>query len=240
MAEDKKKRKVKRRTKRRKPKRRRVFRRRIRFLRARIRKLISRMRRRMRVEAIIATSPLEIFSYAGHAQQTVGSPDWFEKSWTTTGGFENTSFRIYFHYASGTSYTGDLAIDYVKVGSELIGDEFDVAEGWQQGLNDHTYSTIVEAQSLTYGDLVRNYGSGSYQNWNVDADGTPSGSTGPTSAYNGSMYVYAETSSNGNNSNYWLRSPVITPTGTAEVISAYISAYGGTIGTLTVYVVPED
>ena len=184
-----------------------------------------------RAKKTVIPETTEIFSHTGNA----GTPAWFQKAWTTTGGFEKTSFRIYFHYASGTSYTGDLAIDYVKVGSTLIGDQFNTAEGWKQRAYDSSTETVDQASASTLWVNLTN----STNDWNQEAGTTPSRGTGPSSAYNGSLYVYAETSGGGSNSNYWLRSPVITTTGTAESISAYISAYGSTIGTLTAYVVPE-
>jgi hypothetical protein len=65
------------------------------------------------------------------------------------------------------------------------------------------------------------------------------GTTGPDAAFSGSYYMYAETSGPGADRNFWARSSVINTTGTTEIISAYIHAFGGNIGTLRAYVVPE-
>jgi len=73
--------------------------------------------------------------------------------------------------------------------------------------------------------------------WNRDSGGTPSSSTGLTSAAGGSWYVYTETSSNFSSSNkYWLkRLTSTTITSSNNTFKFSEARYGNTMGTLTAY-----
>lgn len=72
--------------------------------------------------------------------------------------------------------------------------------------------------------------------WTVDASGTPSAATGPTSAFNGSNYLYCETSSPNFNTTFTIDTcPIDITTLAGGVLSFELSAIGATIGTLNVY-----
>lgn len=77
-------------------------------------------------------------------------------------------------------------------------------------------------------------GSGDDFDWTRDQGGTPSGSTGPTSANGGNWYVYTEASSNYNNTAY-LESPCFDlTTASSASFSFYYHMYGSNMGTLDV------
>lgn len=73
--------------------------------------------------------------------------------------------------------------------------------------------------------------------WTVDSSGTPSGSTGPTSAFNGSNYIYCETSSpNFPSVTFSMDTcPADASTLTTSTLTFELSAIGATIGTLNIY-----
>jgi len=71
--------------------------------------------------------------------------------------------------------------------------------------------------------------------WKVNSGGTPSGSTGPTSAFSGSDYLYFETSTGGLDTATAI-TPMIDLTGTSNdaELTFWIHAYGAAIGSLNV------
>ena len=71
--------------------------------------------------------------------------------------------------------------------------------------------------------------------WKVNSGGTPSGSTGPTSAFSGSDYLYFETSTGGLDTATAV-TPMIDLTGTSNdaELTFWIHAYGAAIGSLNV------
>lgn len=118
------------------------------------------------------------------------------------------SFRIAWHYVSGTSFTGDYAIDQVTIngttyGFESSSESFLSSSGTNTSSSSTALSNAVTVPTTTGITLGR---------WNRHTGTTPSSSTGPSSGYNSSSYyLYAETSSpNFSNINMWLFSPEIT------------------------------
>ena len=75
------------------------------------------------------------------------------------------------------------------------------------------------------------------QNWTVDASGTPSGSTGPTAAFNGSNYLFCETSSPAATGDTYIidTAPVANTSAPTNQLAFQLSRIGATIGTLNVY-----
>ena len=68
--------------------------------------------------------------------------------------------------------------------------------------------------------------------WEIEDGETTSSSTGPSAAYNGSYYIYCETSSGGSNKTFILESDTFSATSTT--MSFYYHMYGATIGDLYV------
>lgn len=103
---------------------------------------------------------------------------------------------------SGTSYQGDFALDRIWKGSTLIANWEASSTGWKTSASSTSngltaYDNSSDVSSTETGlRWVRKNGS------------TSSGSTGPSSAQEGSYYVYAETSSPAAAGDYfWLFSP---------------------------------
>ena len=131
---------------------------------------------------------------------------WVERSISTSEPTEN--YRVVWHYVSGSSFTGDYAIDEVTIDGTTY--DFDSNDGGfisPRNLNTSNsvtaYNDAVSLATATGTVLGR---------WNRNSGGTPSGSTGPSSGFGGSgFYVYAESSSpNSPSVNFWLFSPQIT------------------------------
>ncbi|WP_460218932.1 T9SS type A sorting domain-containing protein [Psychroserpens sp. MEBiC05023] len=94
------------------------------------------------------------------------------------------SLQLRFNRILGNTYQADIAIDDLSL-SEVVDSgckngisSFPYTEGFENTLGAWTQSTADE------------------MDWTVDANGTPSSATGPSSASEGSYYVYVEASSN--------------------------------------------
>ena len=71
--------------------------------------------------------------------------------------------------------------------------------------------------------------------WKIDANGTPSGGTGPSAAYSGSNYMYYEASVGGTDTATLVSSAVdLTAAANSAELSFWMHAAGATVGTLEV------
>ncbi|PKV52897.1 putative secreted protein (Por secretion system target) [Aquimarina sp. MAR_2010_214] len=107
------------------------------------------------------------------------------------------------------------------------------------GINSFPYSESFEGN---VGVWVQE--TGDDINWTVDSGGTPSSSTGPSSATNGSSYIYTEASGNGNgfpNKVALLTSPCIDLSNQpSSELSFDYHMYGSNMGTLEIRVSTDD
>jgi V8-like Glu-specific endopeptidase len=106
---------------------------------------------------------------------------WLTGSVNVSSYINTNGVRFRFHGTTGTSFTGDIAIDDISiytipVVSRCIG-TYPYTEGWETGLGIWAQSTADDF------DWTRNTGS------------TSSSSTGPTAAIEGNYYLYTESSS---------------------------------------------
>jgi hypothetical protein len=168
-------------------------------------------------------------------------------SWTYAGvttfasQFVGRTARLYFRYRngnSGSSFQGDFAIDYIRLPNNILYSGSSI-----QSFRDFQYSTIntslisTAASSTWYSIGATTSTTGG--RWNQNAGGTPSSNTGPSAAYSGNYYLYAETSSpTAFNQFMWLRSPSITISRNDYLF--HYHAYGACVGRIEVYVVLED
>lgn len=146
--------------------------------------------------------------------------------------------RFVFRYqngASGTHYIGDFQLDYIA--ETISGGTPNVIGNFESGVDSFETSTISNATYTNVTSWISVATSTSSQRWNRDSGGTPSSNTGLTTAYNGSFYVYAETSQSGSSNSryYWLRSPEITLNANANNLFFAYGALGTNLGTLTAY-----
>lgn len=131
----------------------------------------------------------------GWAQRTTSSPE------------VSGTFRIAWHYVSGTSFTGDYAVDTVSIQGttynfDTDSDNFLTTSGVDTSSSSTALSGAITVPTATNAVQSR---------WNRDSGGTTSVNTGPTAGQSGSFYIYAETSApNNSNDNFWLFSPEIT------------------------------
>ncbi len=101
--------------------------------------------------------------------------------------YNSGSVQLRFNRFIGSTWQADIAIDDVSLTDGAV-----VISGCSGGIASYPYSegfenTIGAWTQSTADDL----------NWTVDANGTPSSSTGPSGAIQGSYYIYVEASGNG-------------------------------------------
>lgn len=151
-----------------------------------------------------------------------GSTNWLFVDWSSNADqlSSGTQFHMAWNHAAGSSFRGDYAIDEVRLyidgtnvetwGFESATDGqgtggFSGFTGWR-----HTNQTNTTSSTTAFAvnsALAIGTGTG-FGIWNVDANGTSSGGTGPTGAYQGTYYAYTETTSRFNG-NHWLFSEVL-------------------------------
>ena len=115
------------------------------------------------------------------------------------------SFRIAWHYVSGSGFRGDYAIDTVSLQGNSY--NFDSSnDSFVCNTSDTSSSTTALSASTSVATSTTR------GRWNREIGGTASSDTGPTAAQSGSFYMYCETSGSDGfpNKNFWLFSPVIT------------------------------
>ncbi|MCH2196465.1 immunoglobulin-like domain-containing protein [Kordia sp.] len=97
------------------------------------------------------------------------------------------SVQLRFNRVTGSTWRADIAIDNVS----LIDQEI-IVEGCTNGIGTYPYT---ESYENTLGVWTQ---SGQDDiDWSINSNGTPSNSTGPSSATDGSFYIYVEASGNG-------------------------------------------
>jgi len=156
-------------------------------------------------------------------------------SWSTRNvdisAYANEDVKLVFIYTngtSGTSFQGDLQLDDIRLDGTTYSFE-NTGHSWETTTTD---TPVANYSSASFTNLAVGTTNG---RWNVDSGGTPSGSTGLSSADAGTYYVYAETSGTGTSGdNYILRSPTVT-LGSSPTLQYAEARSGGNIGTLNVY-----
>ena len=158
--------------------------------------------------------------------------------------YKGKTVRFIFHYVSGSNYTGDLQIDQVAVPN--------YNNYWQQTYYNFGTSSLSAGFFQTNSNNTSDYlsvsftsigtSTGNYGRFVGRSGGTPSGSTGINSGYNGSgYYVYAEASGNGSGypgKNFWLTTGdvVLANQVGTPIFGFRLGRCGSTIGTLKIYV----
>ena len=108
--------------------------------------------------------------------------------------------RLYLRYQSGTSYTGDFAVDdeaYLYTSGTLAA----TLSYTDFQRHDNPGATTAQGTSDSlYEDISS---SGANGDWKYDSSGTPSSYTGPNQSPTGNYYVFAETSGPGSPSKYF-------------------------------------
>lgn len=102
-----------------------------------------------------------------------------------------SNLRIRFNATTGNSYRGDIALDNIGV------------QGGSTGGGCNT-GNVVDSWESNFEGWTNN--SGDDFNWTRGSGNTPSRNTGPSSAYNGSQYIYMESSS----PNYSTKTAILT------------------------------
>jgi hypothetical protein len=111
----------------------------------------------------------------GWTQKTTSSPD------------VSGTFRIAWHYVSGTSFTGDYAIDTVSIQGnnynfDSTNDGFLTTSGTNTSSSTTALSGAISVPTATTSTLGR---------WNRDSGGTTSNNTGPSTGQSGS-FIYTQ------------------------------------------------
>ncbi len=103
--------------------------------------------------------------------------------------YAGSSIILRFNGVSGNSWQGDIAIDNLAITS---GSTSPPPSGCVSGISSFPYS---EGFENTLGAWTN--ATGDDLNWEADASGTPSNNTGPSSATEGTYYLFVEVSGNG-------------------------------------------
>jgi hypothetical protein len=157
------------------------------------------------------------------------SASWSFYNFSAPSNLLNKPVRMVLRYARGTSFTGDIQIDY-----PFYNGSYYSFEGGNDGWETHS-AFVTDYNSVSWASVVTG---SSLARWNRDSGGTPSGSTGLTFAYAGSWYLYAETSGGSTGSLHWARSPQFILNNTSMGLA--VARSGATIGTLTVHLAYEE
>lgn len=142
--------------------------------------------------------------------------------------YAGATVRLVFRYQNGNGFNGDIQLDLIDLDGTTYSFEnqthsFETSTN-NNGAYDLTNWTAIAVEEDNRGA------------WQVDQNGTPSGTTGRTDAQDGNYYVYFEASSPANVSGYngWLRSPEIVLSG-SPTLTFYEARLGVDIGTLDIY-----
>ena len=144
--------------------------------------------------------------------------------------------HIVFHHDlpnpdNGSVFLGDLQIDNVQFDGNTYSFE-NSGQSWQTttiGRSPNVMPTGSNWTSLAVGSTA--------ERWNVATGNTSSGNTGNLGATAGSYYVYTETSSPVvTGDGFWLRSPLVTLSGSPGNLTFDEGRQGANIGTLRTFV----
>lgn len=155
-----------------------------------------------------------------------GNTSWLFKSWSTNPASltPGTNYHMGWRHVPTNGFRGDYALDEIRlyvdnVNVETWGFEsttdgvgtggFSGYSGWRHAANTNTSSSTTAFNVNAALTVSTSTGRG---RWGVDANGTGSSGTGPTSAYQGSNYCYTEASSPTGGLGHWLFSEQLTVT----------------------------
>lgn len=173
-------------------------------------------------QASLATFDIQ---YIGTIPEEENDTSWQEFTFTNISSHVNKNARLMILFQSSGSPSADLALDSIQLGTTVW--DFDsgingfqqptVGDGSRYGSPTNASGVFTEYNTKTFTDLA-NTGT-AREFFNRRSGSTPSSDTGPSGAYSGSYYLYAETSGNGRRNDFYLRSPLIT------VASNYVRVY---------------
>jgi hypothetical protein len=115
-------------------------------------------------------------------------------SWNTQNidlaAYVGSNVKLRFNRVTGGTWQADIALDDISLTTTTGGGGG--SNACTGGITNFPYA---ESYENTIGAWSQ--GSGDDLNWTVDSNGTPSSNTGPSSAVQGSFYIYVEASGNG-------------------------------------------
>ncbi|QKX07100.1 T9SS type A sorting domain-containing protein [Aquimarina sp. TRL1] len=114
--------------------------------------------------------------------------DWNDASIDLSSYLGNAKVQLRLNVVTGSSWQGDITIDDLNITSDGGGG----GNGCTSGISSFPYSEGFENNLGAW-----TQSSNDNLDWTVDANGTPSNGTGPSSASEGANYIYVEASGNG-------------------------------------------
>ncbi|MFS4483589.1 immunoglobulin-like domain-containing protein, partial [Hyunsoonleella sp. 2307UL5-6] len=140
----------------------------------------------------IGTIALEISDDEGTTWTSIWSESGNKgNSWQTAtinlSTYVGRGIQLRFNRFVGSTWQADIAIDAISLIDEEV-----IIESCSGGITNFPY---IESYENTIGDWTQS--TTDDINWTVDANGTPSNGTGPSSAIDGGSYIYVEASGNG-------------------------------------------
>ena len=147
--------------------------------------------------------------------------------------YSGHTVRFVVKYTSAASFTGDFQIDDVAIdGTTYDFEGTGGITGWQTSSASASNTTYSDYTAVSWSSLPFPSSTAAGQ-WNRDAAGTPSGNTGLTVDHTlgttSGYYLYTEVSSRFN-TDFWLRSPSISLSGSAGNLTFWEARYGSDMG----------
>lgn len=148
--------------------------------------------------------------------------------------YGGNTVRFVVKYTSGSSYRGDFQIDDVSIDGTTY--DFDTSiSGWETSSATSNGATFPDYSTVSFISVATSTTSG---RWNRDRSGTGSSGTGLTTDHTlGTTlgyYLYTEVTSRFN-TDFWLRSPEITLSGSPGNLTFWEARYGADMGSSQYY-----
>ena len=148
--------------------------------------------------------------------------------------YGTNTVRFVVKYTSGPSFRADFQIDDVTIDGTTYNFESH-ATGWQTTRATSNGQTFSNYSTVTWYDV---YTQTSRGRWNRDRGGTGSSGTGLTTDHTlgttSGYYLYTEATSRFN-TDFWLRSPEITLSGSPGNLTFWEARYGSNMGSSQYY-----
>ena len=166
-----------------------------------------------------------------------GGGSWqYEVSWTLT---DSSGIVL---LSGGAPYSGTICFPVILGCMNPLANNYDSTANVDNGLcffdciDIDTTESFESGQGITWMlDLSNTV------DWTNRSGGTPSFNTGPSSAYDGSYYMYTEASGSGSNSDAIMYIPCVDPNQWSQLSLAFAyHMYGSAMGTLSIDVSPDS
>jgi plastocyanin len=166
-----------------------------------------------------------------------GGGSWqYEVSWTLT---DSSGIVL---LSGGAPYSGNICFPVIVGCMNPLANNYDSTANIDNGLCFFDCIDIDTTESFESGQgITWMLDQNNTVDWTNRSGGTPSNNTGPSSAYDGSYYMYTEASGSGSNSDAIMYVPCVDPTQWSQLSLAFAyHMYGTAMGTLSIDISPDS